>query len=254
MTRPNRRRIAGEPAPRSAGVNPPVVRAGSKAAAKPAVTGEPAVGPAEPRVAGPVDAVKEPPTAKPRVPSATRAGKLPPPDRPRTDARAHRFPWLLAAIALVAFVGGTALLANGIRAHQQEDAGAGRPADAAQVAVTTIDTFDYLDMNAHDKRAMRLMTDSFAQKKSQWQPLTAKQAEDVQGQGAARVLAAATMWCSRDCSDDRAKVLVFYDQQVSSKDITKPAVSTQRAILTMVRIDGRWLVDGIERIRSDQRQ
>lgn len=253
MTRPNRRRIAGEQAPRSTGVNPPVVRPRSKAASRPAAAGEPAVGPDEPRAPRPVDAVHEPLAAKPRVPSAGRSGKLAAPDGPRTDTRARQFPWLLAAIALVAFVGGTALLANGIRAHQQQDAGEG-PADAAQVAVTTIDTFDYLDMDAHDKRAMRLMTDSFAQKKSQWQPLTAKQAEDVQGQGAARVLAAATMWCSRDCSGDRAKVLVFYDQQVSSKDIKKPAVSTQRAILTMVRIDGRWLVDGIERIRSDQRQ
>lgn len=213
MSASKRRRIAGEPGPRAgAAATPPAV---------------PVRKAAEPQVE----------VIKPKVPSAQEL------------AAPRRIPLWLTLIALVVFAGGAALLVKGVVASQQDDTGDG-PADAAQIAITTIDTFDYVDMKGHDDKSVRLMTEEFAANKKNWQPLTASQAVENQARGAAVVSAAATMWCSRDCSDDGAKVLVFYDQQLDAKDFKKPKLAMQRAIVTMVRVDGRWLVDGIERIKS----
>jgi hypothetical protein len=242
MSGSNRRRIAGEPGTRSGSSRPPVVPARRNAPSRPAPTPE-----EEPaRESVPTEA-RVPAGAK--VPSAARPAK---PAAEPADGGADaspRFPWLLGLAALVALVGGTTLLVLGLQSHQRTGVGEG-PADAARVAISTIDTFDYLDMKGHDERSKRLMTDAFASKAKNWQPLTAQQAEENQAQGAATVSAAATMWCSRDCSEDRAKVLVFYDQQLDAKGFKRPKLASQRAIVTMSREGGRWLVDGIERIKS----
>jgi hypothetical protein len=184
-----------------------------------------------------------------KVPSAARPAKPAPPTGQVGPGVPSRFPWLLAITALVALVGGTAVLVLGLQSHQRSGAGEG-PADAARVAISTIDTFDYLDMKGHDERSKRLMTEGFASKTKSWQPLTVPQAEESQARGAATVSAAATMWCSRDCSEDHAKVLVFYDQQLDAKGFKRPKLASQRAVVTMRREGGRWLVDGIERIQS----
>lgn len=46
-------------------------------------------------------------------------------------------------------------------------------------------------------------------------------------------------------STDRVEVLLFVDQQIRTADGATPDTEENRVIVTMVKVDGRWLVDDV---------
>ncbi|MET7277655.1 hypothetical protein ABZS29_05420 [Kribbella sp. NPDC005582] len=124
---------------------------------------------------------------------------------------------------------------------QAEDA-RGQAAAAGRKAAETALSYDYRDLSKSFAAARATMTPEFAGKFDE----TAKVAGELATKSKATVKAEVREVGVRDGDADRVTLIIFVNQTTTST-ITqgKPRVDLNRTRFTMVRKDGRWLVQEI---------
>jgi Mce-associated membrane protein len=147
---------------------------------------------------------------------------------------------LAIAVALVLAVA----VVLGIKAWQGKQAEDARDqaAAAGRKAAETALSYDYRDLDKSFAAARATMTPEFAGKFDE----TAKVAGELATKSKATVVADVREVGVRDADADRVTLIIFVNQTTTST-ITKgsPRVDLNRTRFTMVRIDGRWLVQEI---------
>jgi Mce-associated membrane protein len=147
---------------------------------------------------------------------------------------------LAIAVALVLAVA----VVLGIKAWQGKQAEDARDqaSAAGRKAAETALSYDYRDLNKSFAAARATMTPEFAGKFDE----TAKVAGELATKSKATVVADVREVGVRDGDANRVTLIIFVNQTTTST-ITKgsPRVDLNRTRFTMVRIDGRWLVQEI---------
>ena len=192
---------------------------------------------AAPEQAAPV-AAPAPPVASDRV-----ADVLVPRSRASLKDLAPLLVCALLAVVLGVLGGGWGLV-SWQKDHGIDSAHAAA-ADAAADAVETAFTYDYTSLDAHLKKAQKLMTPSFAKEFAKITPALDQLAPQRQIQIKAESRDAAPIPCGTKCDRDKAQVLVFLDQARRTKDAQTPTTFGSRIRVSMVHEDGRWLVNNI---------
>jgi Mce-associated membrane protein len=213
----------------------------------PAATQAPQVEPAvaEPAVAAP------PPATEPRAAAVTSAGPAlgapEPATRPtgrrgrvaRLGSRAVPAVVVLAVVAAV-----TVALAGWVVSRVSSvNAVDGTRADvvgAATSGVATVLSYDYRHLDTDFAHAQGLLTAKF---RKQYDDTTAKGVRPLAAKykaiSSADVSAAGVVEAGRD----RAVVLVFVNQTVTNSQLTAPRLDRSRIKVSLVRSNGRWLID-----------
>lgn len=237
-----RRRIAGEskPAAPTGKPTPPRIPA-RKAAAKKAAMQKAA-----------------PPATPPGKAVATaKAARTPKVAGPGPDQGADRGPgldlrWLIPAtlVAMAAIVAGVLLTVNGVQhvrggGGDDLDSSREQAVSAAGTAVQTIFTYRYDKLDEHLSASTALMTKSYAKTFEKYQPALVELAPQRKVQLRSVTREAAVLPCGDECSADKLKVLVFYDQVRLLGNSKTPTVLSYRASVSMVKTDEGWLVDNV---------
>ncbi|GAB3946003.1 hypothetical protein GCM10029976_072700 [Kribbella albertanoniae] len=132
----------------------------------------------------------------------------------------------------------------GVQAWQgrQAEEARGQAAAAGRKAAETALSYDYRDLDKSFAAARATMTPEFAGKFDE----TAKVAGELAAKSKATVKAEVREVGVRDGDADRVTLIIFVNQTTTST-ITqgKPRVDLNRTRFTMVRKDGRWLVQEI---------
>jgi Mce-associated membrane protein len=149
---------------------------------------------------------------------------------------------VVLAVAVVLVL--TVAVVLGIQAWQGQQAEDARDqaAAAGRKAAETALSYDYRDLNKSFAAARATMTPEFAGKFDE----TAKVAGELATKTKATVKADVREVAVRDGDADRVTLIIFVNQTTTST-ITKgsPRVDQNRTRFTMVRKDGRWLVQEI---------
>ena len=111
---------------------------------------------------------------------------------------------------------------------------------AATSGVATILSYDYRHLDTDFASAERLLTPHF---RKQYDDTTAKGVKPLAAKykaiSSADVSAAGVV----EADSDRAVVLVFVNQTVTNSQLTAPRLDRSRIDVTLVRSNGRWLID-----------
>jgi Mce-associated membrane protein len=149
---------------------------------------------------------------------------------------------VVLAVAVVLVL--TVAVVLGVQAWQGKQAEDARDqaAAAGRKAAETALSYDYRDLNKSFAAARATMTPEFAGKFDE----TAKVAGELATKTKATVVATVREVAVRDGDADRVTLIIFVNQTTTST-ITqgKPRVDQNRTRFTMVRKDGRWLVQEI---------
>lgn len=168
---------------------------------------------------------------------------------------------LLAGLAvLVAIVGAGALVLALLVPSNDELSEATSEAEAtARRAVTAVFSYQYTQLDADHDRAAAYLTSRYREKVGSFDDLYELIRESAPAQklkvetefvasGVVRTGGADDGWFSGLLGDgaDRVQILVFFDTVKTSAASTTPITFRNFATLTMQRVDGNWLVDGID--------
>jgi Mce-associated membrane protein len=155
--------------------------------------------------------------------------------------------WLLAglAVAVAIFVGLSIWQAD----RNGDEGGASvsdvTPSDArdaqsaAEKAVVAILAYDYRDLEGSRDAAVPYMTEDYREKYEQLFEVIEQNAPNTKTIVRADLVASAVGLIG----DDRIQVLVFVNRPTVNAETTEPTISKDQATLTMVEVDGEWLVD-----------
>jgi Mce-associated membrane protein len=157
--------------------------------------------------------------------------------------------WLLAGlvVAIVIFAGLSVWQAT----QNDEPSGAGSgstdltPSDArdaqvaAEKAAVAILAYDYRDLEGSHDAAVPYMTDDYREKYEQLFEVLEENAPNTKTIVRAELVASAVGLIG----EDRIQVLVFVNRPTLNAELTEPEISKDQATLTMVEVDGEWLVD-----------
>jgi hypothetical protein len=155
-----------------------------------------------------------------------------------------------AALAVASLVFAVFGVAHGVsqwRAHSVSEA-RGAASRAAANAAQTIFTFDYNRLPQWTSTSKSLMTPTFAREFQSNVRALGQVAPAQKIQAKAVVRNAATLECGDRCRPDKATVLVFLDQAVITAQSKQPKIEGESVRMFMVKRDGKWLVNGRERL------
>lgn|GEM_PF-2569491 len=234
---PRRRRIAGETA------KPAPAAPGKKVVKKPA-------GPVRSKVAEAAGRVTEPvpPTSdRPRVAAPSRPKPSASTGRPGATGTVRDVVVLVAAI--VVLVGGVVTAALGFKHWQGDSVRDAQEAavSSASSATETILSYQYDQLDQHEKNAKSVMTAAYF--KDEYEAKTLPALKQVAPQRKVSVKAdvrnAAIVPCGEQCSSDQASVLVFVDvdRRIAGED--QATVASGRIKVDMTRVGGDWRVSNI---------
>src|SRR5690606_10853482 len=141
------------------------------------------------------------------------------------------------AVSDVALAVAAAVLGRRMRSRTDTDA-AGRAAQEAAekyaMALTSIDSKDLdSDFATVLDGATGAFKDMYGQSSAQLKQLLID--NNATGQGA--VVDSAI----KSASEDRAEILLFVDQTVTNSAAPEPRIDRSRVVMTMEKVDGRWL-------------
>jgi Mce-associated membrane protein len=156
--------------------------------------------------------------------------------------------WLLAGlgVAIAIFVGLSVW-----QATQNDDPAGGAPSSdltpsdardaqaAAEKAAVAILAYDYRDLEGSREAAVPYMTDDYREKYEQLFEVLEQNAPNTKTIVRADLVASAVGLVG----EDRIQVLVFVNRPTLNAELTEPEISKDQATLTMVEVDGEWLVD-----------
>jgi Mce-associated membrane protein len=179
-------------------------------------------------------------------------------DSPRDDDAAPGAGLLARALALpVAVLVVLAVLAAGAvgvaaylgfestRATAYQEALDRAPAAAERAAVAVL-SYDHETLEADRSAAGEFLTDSYRTEYFDTYELVQQDAGEQEAKVEAEVKASSAMVQGDQRDPDRVPVLLFVDQTTRSKATGgEPRVDLNRVQMTMVKVDGTWLVDDI---------
>ena len=223
---------------------PPRRLAGHRARARRPVpepaAGVPVAGPDE--VAADVTGEVAPPAAavpEPRPDAPVRGS-----DRPVRRLKAPDWRLVVATLVVLVLAATAVLLAVRTRGIEQREDARGAAQAAAEGAAATVLSYDYRRLDRDFAQAKRLLTGTFAGDYARTtQNVVRPSAEQVRAVVKAEVVASAVV---RAPSADRVVVLLFVNQTTTSTRLDGPKVDLNRVRMTMLRVDGRWKVAGVD--------
>lgn len=159
--------------------------------------------------------------------------------------------WIVALVLAVAlgFFVVSAVRAGGIFFEARQDqaiADAQTEAEtAAAEAAAGILSYDYTSVKDDLAASKKLMTPSYAKEVSDIDETLIAAAQQTQRSVKAQARNVASLPCGTGCSTDSVDVLVFADLMRTEKG---KAIDPQgaRSVFAMKKVDGSWLVDGVE--------
>ncbi len=120
-------------------------------------------------------------------------------------------------------------------------------ASSAGVIVEKMLAYDYKNFDRHTTEVSALLTGSF---KNEFIQAATIRLRPLAVQNQAVVLAKASEVSVMSAPDLDGnvcvKILAFVDQTTTSAKLTRPQIDQNRVILTMVQVDGHWLVSKVE--------
>jgi Mce-associated membrane protein len=160
--------------------------------------------------------------------------------------------WLLAGlvVAIAIFVGLSVWQANrndepdGSRGATSSDLTPSDARDAqvaAEKAAVAILAYDYRDLEGSRDAALPYLTDDYREKYDQLFEVLQENAPNTKTIVRAELVASAVGLVG----EDRIQVLVFVNRPTLNAELTEPEVYKDQATLTMVEVDGEWLVDNM---------
>jgi Mce-associated membrane protein len=160
----------------------------------------------------------------------------------RSGARLRAVAWATLGVAVVALVVSLLLWVEAGRADERRSA-TGAATAAARTAVETMLSYSYTTFDAHTAEVQKLLTGSF---KAEFAKATETSVKPLAVQNQAVVQAKASELGVMSSSGDTVKVMAFVNQSTTSAKLDRPQVDQNRVILTMTRVNGRWLVSKVE--------
>jgi Mce-associated membrane protein len=194
------------------------------------------------RLAGTTSAVLEPPVVE-RVDEP--AAPIKPPRTTRVRGRASGSQaWLAGLLALaVAALAAFGLVAYRVHRDSQVETARSQALAAAQREAVTILSYDYRHLDADFAAARKVLTGSFAR---DYRATTSKVVRPGAEQYHAVVKAEVAAGSVVSGSANQVVVLLFVNQTTTSTRLEGPRVDLNRVRLTLVRVDGSWLVKNVE--------
>ena len=240
--RPSRRKVAGERSRQRSTVP------ARDEAAIPAATATPP-GPAGAVAAPPaVSLEKQAPAGErpdaPRVipPRAAPAAEHAPSPGDPAPGWARPAAWGALALSLVVLAVSLLLWVESSRAADRRQ-GTRAATAAARTAVESMLSYDYKTFDEHTKTVDSLLTGSF---QAEFDKGTTESVKPLAVQNQAVVQARAGEVGVMSASDNTVRVLAFVNQTTTSAKLDRPQVDQNRVILTMSKVEGRWLVSKVE--------
>jgi Mce-associated membrane protein len=152
--------------------------------------------------------------------------------------------WLAGLLALaVAVLAAFGLVAYRVHSDSRVEAARSQAMAAAQRDAVTILSYDYRHLDADFAAARKVLTGSFA---SDYRATTSKVVRPGAEQYHAVVKAEVAAGSVVSASADQVVVLLFVNQTTTSTRLDGPRVDLNRVRLTLVPVDGRWLVKNVE--------
>lgn len=159
--------------------------------------------------------------------------------------------WALVALAVLAGLALTVAVVAGVRAPEPvSDKGgvlveeSAEQARAAAVrAIVPVLSYDYRRLDEDAAAARSYMTAAYQDDK--YDPLFSLIEDNAPGTQTvvgAQVVDSAVVRTGRD----RVDVLLFVDRPTTNKQVSEPIVYKDQVTVTMARVDGQWLVDGLQ--------
>ena len=230
------------PAPGSAREAAPAPEAAPAAAAAPG-DDRPAPGPS------PAEPAATPPATAPGG-TERPARVIPPRSSPAGDAAADRerprwarpAAWAGLALSLVALAVSLLMWVEAGRAADRRD-GTRAATAAARSAVESMLSYSYKTFDQHTADVEKLLTGSF---REEFAKGAGQNVKPLAVQNQAVVQARAGEVGVMSASDNTVRVLAFVDQTTTSAKLDRPQLDQNRVILTMTKVDGRWLVSKVE--------
>lgn len=178
-----------------------------------------------------------------------------PPERPQRDSRSEaerpsRWMLVVASLLLVAVVAEAVLLVRGqleARAEQQraealDSALTDAPARAEKAAAALL-SYSHTSIDKDISRTTPFLTADYSEDyESTMRDVVAGPAKQTKATVTAEVLSTAVL----DAGSERTDVLVFVNQETESTNSDQPRTALNRAILTMVKRDGAWVVSNLK--------
>ena len=149
-----------------------------------------------------------------------------------------------AVLLLTAAIIAATVYTTGLRPAQQTDAAAQQAAiDAASAAAVALLSYAPDTLDEDLEQAQAAMTGEFLTYYGKFtSEVVAPAVRDRGVTARAEVLDAALM----EMQPDSAKVLVFLDQQTSSRDRPEPTSSASSVVVTLAESGGSWLVSALD--------
>lgn len=168
--------------------------------------------------------------------TGTASGNEPAPAR-------WRRPGVLLAVLLSALVLGVAVFLTvqylGLRSSESARAEA---IGAATEFATNLSSYDFADLEGNFSGVTENATGRFAEQYTQVGANLTELIKQHKAVSEGTVLAAGAV----EADDDHAVVLLFVDQTITNTNSPQPRVDRNRMRMTLVRQDGRWLVDDVK--------
>lgn len=246
--RPARRRVAGERsrqrtvAPTASVVDGPVVDDPTVDTTPPKAPAGPTTPPPEtPTAASAPEGQAAAPPARVIPPRAAKPEVATAPPR-EASPRARLLAWAGLGLSLVALAVSLLLWVESGRATDRRD-GTRAATAAARTAVETMLSYDYKTFDQHTAQVDALLTGAF---RTEFDNGTRQSVKPLAVANQAVVQARASEVGVMSASDNTVRVLAFVNQATTSAKLDRPQVDQNRVILTMSRVDGRWLVSKVE--------
>lgn len=150
---------------------------------------------------------------------------------------------LLAALAVLALVlvAATTWAWLGAGDAGADESAAREAQQAAEEAVVPVLSYDHRRLEQDQERAQALMTGGYREDYDKIFAVIEENAPRLRTKVDVSVVASGIV----RASEDRVQVLVFVDRPTTNKQQREPVVYKDQVTLTMQRVDGEWLVDGM---------
>ncbi|SFB28961.1 Mce-associated membrane protein [Amycolatopsis marina] len=154
-----------------------------------------------------------------------------------------RRPRVLLAVLLIAVVlGGAVFVAVRYLSLRSTETARAEALGAATEFATNLSSYDFNDLEGNFSGVTENATGRFAEQYSQVGANLTELIKQHKAVSEGTVLAAGAV----EAEDDHAVVLLFVDQTITNTNSPQPRVDRNRMRMTLVRQDGRWLVDDVK--------
>lgn len=148
---------------------------------------------------------------------------------------------LLAALLVAAVLGGTGYLAWEYFSLRSQEAARTQAMDAASRFAANLSSYDFNKLQENFSGVTEDATLRFAQQYEQVGSKLTELIKKHQAVSKGEVVASGV----QSFEEDRAVVVLFVDQTITNTNSPQPRIDRNRMRMTLVRQDGRWLVDDV---------